>query len=293
MDQSALYQSSGGRLLRCLLSSQLALSLGAVLTVVLCSIPALAAALQLSLVPQNVVEERLQAGLVTASQRQESVRKLFTAVGCPTEEQPVDKKQANIICTLPGESSDTILIGGHFDFAERGQGIVDDWSGTALLPSLYQTLKAEQRHHTFRFIAFAAEEKGLVGSAKYVKSASPEELGRIKAFINLECLGLTPPKVWVHRSTPLLVNRLLAVANATKIQLQGVDVDRVGDDDTHPFVSRKIPVISIHSLTQETLGILHSNRDRLEAVQKQNYYDAYKLASFYLAYLDQSLDSAN
>lgn len=267
--------------------------IGAALIAVLCSTAALASALQLNLVSPSAVEQRLQAGAVSASQRQETIQKLFTAVGCSTDQQAINKKQANIICTLPGEMSDMILVGGHFDFAEHGQGIVDDWSGTALLPSLYQTLKDERRHHTFRFIAFAAEEKGLIGSTHYVKAASPEELGSIKAFINLECLGLTPPKVWAHRSTPLLTRQLLAVANATRIPLQGVDVDKVGDDDTHPFASRKVPVISIHSLTQETLNILHSNRDTVEAVHQRDYYDAYKLVAFYLAYLDGSLGSAN
>lgn len=97
----------------------------------------------------------------------------------------------------------------------------------------------------------------------------------------------------MHRSTPLLTRYLLKVANATKIPLQGVDVDQVGDDDMHPFASRKVPVISIHSLTQETFGILHSDRDTVKAVQPQNYYDAYKLVAFYLAYLDRQLDRTN
>lgn len=273
------------RLLRCWM-----VGMGTALTIVLCSTIAFAAALQLNLVSPSIVEQRLQAGTISASQRQETIQKLFAAVGCSTEQQEVSKKQANVICTLPGETNDTILVGGHFDFAEHGQGIVDDWSGTALLPSLYQTLKDERRHYTFRFIAFAAEEKGLIGSTHYVKAASPEELGSIRAFVNLECLGLTPPKVWVHRSTPLLVHQLLAVANATKTPLQGVDVDKVGDDDTHPFASRKVPVISIHSLTQDTLNVLHSNRDTVEAVHQHDYYDAYKLVAFYLAYLDKSLD---
>ncbi len=275
------------RLLRCLLAYA-----GAALIVILCSGSISAATLQLNLVSPDVVEQRLQAGAVSASKRQETIQKLFAAVGCSPEEQTIRKKQANVICTLPGETNDTIIVGGHFDFAERGQGIVDDWSGTALLPSLYQALKNKRRHFTIRFVAFAAEEKGLVGSTYYVKAANPEQLGSIKAFINLECLGLTPPKVWVHRSTPLLVHQLLAVANATKTPLQGVDVDRIGDDDTHPFAAHKVPVVSIHSLTQETLGVLHSNRDTLDAVQRQNYYDAYKLVAFYVAYLDQSLGSA-
>ena len=69
-----------------------------------------------------------------------------------------------------------------------------------------------------------------------------------------------------------------------------MDVDQVGDDDTHPFFSKHIPVISIHSITQETLPILHSNRDRVDAINLDDYYQTYKLAAYYLAYLDVKLE---
>ena len=75
-----------------------------------------------------------------------------------------------------------------------------------------------------------------------------------------------------------------------KITLQGVDVDKVGDDDTHPFLKAHIPVISIHSITQETWRILHSTSDGLEAIHFDDYYATYKLIAFYLAYLDLKLD---
>jgi Zn-dependent M28 family amino/carboxypeptidase len=43
---------------------------------------------------------------------------------------------------MPGESDSEIIVGGHFDFVDHGQGIVDDWSGVALLPSLYEAEKS-------------------------------------------------------------------------------------------------------------------------------------------------------
>jgi Zn-dependent M28 family amino/carboxypeptidase len=190
---------------------------------------------------------------------------------------------------LPGETAATIVVGAHFDFIEAGKGIVDDWSGASLLPSLFQTLKAEHRKHTYEFVAFTGEETGLVGSARFVKELSTDEKARLRAFVNLECLGLTPAKVWVHRSTPTLVSLLADVASALKIPLQGINVDRVGDDDTHPFSDKKIPVISIHSVTQEAFAILHSGRDNVDAIHPNDYYDAYRLVAFYLTYLDAKL----
>ena len=40
-------------------------------------------------------------------------------------------------------------MGGHFDLAEKGNGVVDNWSGSSLLPSLYQRLKSVSRRHRF------------------------------------------------------------------------------------------------------------------------------------------------
>jgi len=74
------------------------------------------------------------------------------------------------------------------------------------------------------------------------------------------------------------------------ITLQAVNVEKVGDDDSHPFLSAHIPVITIHSLTQETLPILHSDRDQLNAIHFDDYYTAYKLIAYYLAYLDLKLE---
>lgn len=248
-----------------------------------------AGSLVVNLLDQPVIESRLRQGLVSGRDRQDAIAKLFAESGCQTEDQPIDKRTANIICTLPGETADTIVVGGHFDFADEGRGIVDDWSGVSLLPSLYQALKAERRKHTYKFVAFTGEERGLLGSARYVKELTPDQRERTAAFINLECLGLTPPKVWVHRSTPVLVNLLADIASAVHTQLQGVNVDKVGDDDTHPFLDKKIPVICIHSVTQDTWQVLHSKRDDISAIHPDDYYDAYRLVAFYLAFLDVKL----
>jgi Zn-dependent M28 family amino/carboxypeptidase len=242
--------------------------------------------LEVQLVVERLVKTRLERGVVKPKQRQATILELFNDVGCAAEEQSINKSAANVVCTLPGETDSIIVVGGHFDFVEQGKGIVDDWSGASLLPSLYQSLKSKPRRHTYVFVAFAAEERGLVGSSRYVKNLTTEQKAAIRAFVNLECLGLTPVKVWLRRSTPFLVAGLDEVARALHITLDAVNVDNVGDDDTHPFLTAHIPVLSIHSITPKTWRILHSGRDRLEAINFDDYYVAYKLVAYYLAYLD-------
>jgi Iap family predicted aminopeptidase len=205
-------------------------------------------------------------------------------------EQPVQGvKEPNIICTLPGADEKTIIVGAHFDYSDKGYGVVDNWSGASLLPSLYASTHSVKRNYTFKFIGFSGEEKGLIGSREYVKKLKPEEVAQISAMVNLDTLGLGPAEVWVSKSDPMLVQAIANVAGSLKLLVNGMNVDEVGDSDGSSFGMLKIPVITIHSLTSATLIVLHTGMDRLAAIRQKDYYESYKLISAYLAYLDVSL----
>jgi len=247
--------------------------------------------LQLKLVSQDTLLQRLREGMVRNRDRKQAIAQLFEAAGCEVRMQPVDGSSANVICDSPGQTSNTIVVGGHLDFIDAGHGIVDDWSGASMLASLYETLKSQSTRHSFEFVAFAGEEKGLLGSNRYIKELKKTDHILPQAFVNLECLGMDAPKVWATRADPNLLRRLIEISNAMHISLQGISVDKVGDDDSHPFLTKKVPVITIHSLTQENLPVLHSSKDKLDAINPSHYYDAYRLAAFYLKYLDVQLAS--
>jgi Zn-dependent M28 family amino/carboxypeptidase len=259
-----------------------------VLTMVLCAVLR-SDTLVVEPVQLTTISKRLEAGVLPRDKRETGIRELFVEAGCEPAAQKVNKRTSNVICTLPGESASTIVVGAHFDFVRAGQGIVDDWSGTSLLPSLYEALKGKVRKHTFVFVAFAAEEEGLIGSRRFVKELTKEQRSEVRAFVNLECLGLTPLKIWVTRSTPSLVTLFAQVANAIGMPPSGVSLDAVGDDDTHSFKDVKIPVISLHSISQEKFKILHSKADNVAAVLPEELYSSYRTIAFYLAHLDAKL----
>ncbi|MGH9354320.1 MAG: M28 family metallopeptidase, partial [Terriglobia bacterium] len=239
------------------------------------------------LVPLTVVVERLKSAPRPNPLREVTLRKMFEAAGCPDarlSEEPVDPGQPpNLICELPGRKSSLIIVGGHLDKVRRGNGIVDDWSGSSMLPSLYQSLSAARRKHTFLFIGFTEEEKGLVGSKYYVRHVSQSFLRSIRAMVNLECLGLNPPEVWEDHAAPVLLKSLESVAGTMRINVPGIDLDRVGRDDAMSFRRRKVPTITLHSLSQDTLRVLHSRRDNISAEHLNEYYESYRLAAEYLA----------
>ncbi len=129
----------------------------------------------------------------------------------------------------------------------------------------------------------------MVGSDFYAKQLTPEELKKIVAMVNLECLGVSSTKIWASHSEPLLIGILQAVARSLKLPLSGVNVDKVGTTDSESFAHYKIPRITIHSITQETWPLLHSRGDNIKAIQDDLYYDSYTLIAAYLAVLDRQL----
>jgi len=248
---------------------------------------------QYHLVSKFVVQDRLGGYARKNVDREPAVRRLFEQGGCAgdalTEQAVKGAKAPNLVCTLGGASDSTIIVGAHLDFVEAGNGVVDNWTGAALLSSLYQGLEGTPREHTYIFVAFSGEETGLHGSTEFVKQLG-DRRQQVKAMVNLDSLGLSETKVWISHSDQRLVALLTRVANALDLPVAGVNVEAVGSTDSEPFRQRKIPAITVHSLTQETLTILHSKADTIEAVHFDEYYRTYQLLAAYLAVLDHKLE---
>jgi hypothetical protein len=248
-----------------------------------------------SALPQPKIEERLRSFEKKNELREEKIHALFEQAGCPAErlkEQPVKHAKApNVMCSMTGASERAIIVGAHFDFVDTGSGVVDNWSGAALLPSLFESLKATPRRHSFLFISFTDEEKGLVGSAFYAGHLDKEELKRISAMINIDSVGTGETKVEITRGDKGLINHLAGVAQFFKLPLGAVNVHAVGRSDSDSFQDRKVPAISVHSLTPENYTILHTSKDQIGAIKMDDYYQTYRLMTAYLAYLDEVLDA--
>lgn len=263
------------------------------LTLIVTVLPVLAQ-LRFVLMSREVVEQRLQSYKGNDSRREAALKTMFESSGCRgnnlAEQAVKGLKQPNLICVLPGSADSTIVVGAHFDHVDAGDGVVDNWAGASMLPSLYQSLENQpQRRHTFLFVAFSGEEKGLVGSRFYVQSLTSPELAKMRAMVNMDTLGLGPTEVWASRSDPGLVRALNGLAHAMNLPLTGVNVDKVGESDEEFFIQHKVPAIIIHSLTRETIPILHSPKDNYAAIRLPDYYDTYRLLAGYLVLLDEKL----
>lgn len=242
---------------------------------------------------RDLIESRVKSFSRNDTKREGILKNMFVEAGCGEHisEPPVDRvKQPDLVCILPGQTDRVIIVGAHFDHVDAGDGVVDNWSGASLLPTLYQGLRTAPRQHTFIFVSFSGEEKGELGSRTYVNSMSNEDVDKTSAMVNMDTLGLGPTEVWVSHSDKQLTAAVAAIAQVLKLPISGMNVERVGSTDSEQFSRRNIRRITIHSVTQNTWHILHTPRDNLSALRLDDYYDSYHLMAAYLAYIDTMLD---
>jgi Zn-dependent M28 family amino/carboxypeptidase len=257
------------------------------LTLLLALVSACSAQVRFDQVKQEIIESRLGKASTKNHDRMAAIAEMFKDAGCdPTEQKVKSSKEPNVICVMPGKTERQIVVGAHFDQVDEGKGIIDNWSGASLLPSFYQSLKSQPREFTFVFIAFTDEEKEMVGSKFYVKQLSKEQLKNIVAMVNMDTLGLGPTEIWVSHADKKLVGLAATIAKGMSLPVSRMDVDGVGSTDSESFAEKKVPAITFHSLTPDTLKVLHSKADTREALKFEDYYSSYRLIAGYLAYID-------
>src|SRR5580658_6047762 len=251
------------------------------------------AQVQYRLQTREIVEAHLRSFSTSNREREARIRKWLADSGpkdAKVSEEALDRAlPPNVICLLPGETEQVIVVGAHTDKVDSfGDGVVDNWTGAVLLPALLYSLSGEPRHHTWIFVGFSGEEKGLVGSRYYVDHLPSAQRSRIEAMVNFDSLGLGPTKVWASHADKALLDALVRTATSAHLPLATVNVDDVGASaDSESFARRQIPRITLHSVTAPTWSILHSPSDKLAAIKMNDYLDSYRLIAEYLAYLDE------
>jgi hypothetical protein len=171
----------------------------------------------------------------------------------------------NVVGVLPGtgaHAEETIVVGAHYDhlgFGSMGSlsfsgkteihnGADDNGSGTAALIEVARELKLRNEKQPLPrrvvFIAFTAEESGLIGSAKYLQDPLIPVKDTI-AMLNMDMVGrLRNEKLTVYGTgtatefTPL-IDRLGEKSKFTLVKFPG----GMGPSDHASFYQRGIPVL--------------------------------------------------
>ncbi|MCH2169611.1 M28 family metallopeptidase [Myxococcota bacterium] len=209
----------------------------------------------------------------------------------------------NIVCKLPGESNESIVVGAQYDLPKYGDGVVDNWSGVAMLPALYRALAARPRHHTFYFVGFTDTSSGRSGSLDFARDLlALGEFESLQAMVNVKGVGLQEPAVWGRRADPDLLLDLSAVASNLEQPLREVNFRRTNHSvrrifpftaDAESFRQWGVRTITIHSFAGDSVELLSrswKDTDPLR-IDPSAYWDTYRMVAVYLGYLDHTMQT--
>src|SRR5919107_2722921 len=98
----------------------------------------------------------------------------------------------NVIAERAGTDAGgpVVMAGAHLDSVPDGPGVNDDGSGVAALLALAERLgPGERSRATLRLGFWTAEELGLYGSRRYVRTLSDAERRRLRSYVNLDMIA--------------------------------------------------------------------------------------------------------
>ena len=223
--------------------------------------------------------EDLEAVPCKDGDRLSAVKSLFEKMGVPASDFSIEtlKGVSNLVVTRRGASAEKIVVGAHYDKVSKGCGAIDNWTGIVAIAHIYKALKTVPLNKTLVFVAFGKEEEGLLGSKAWVDALSKEELSRCCAMVNIDSLGMGIAQVADNMSSKSLEQLTADLAEKMNIKYAHAPIPR-GASDSNSFLAKKIPALTIHSMTSDWPSVLHSTNDQASRVNSTSLYLSYRLA---------------
>ena len=114
----------------------------------------------------------------------------FGSVALVRVDPPSLITQSNVIAeSADGDPDNVVVAGAHLDSVQAGPGINDNGSGASVLLEVAEQMARVRPRNKVRFIWFAAEETGLVGSTAYVNDLSQSDREKIALYLNFDMVG--------------------------------------------------------------------------------------------------------
>lgn len=147
------------------------------------------------------------------------------------------------------------MAGGHLDSVVDGPGINDNGSGVATLIEIAEELIGSEPRNKVRFVFWAGEEYGLLGSRHYVDSLNPLEIRDIAVYLNFDMLASPNyvPLVYDNSGAPdgsgsvtkLFMDHFAAAGEDAE------PIDLTGRSDHFAFEEAGVPVGGLFSGAEE------------------------------------------
>jgi hypothetical protein len=216
-----------------------------------------------------------------------------------SERRSVEVK--NVVGLLPGEgpmADEVIVVGAHYDHlgyrAKNGEvtvfnGANDNASGTAAVLEIARLLSQREQKlpRTVLFIAFSAEERGLVGSFFYVKHPVLP-LEKTVAMVNLDMVGcMEGSRIMASGSgtSKLLARMVSRVSREHEFNLIEMP-GSIGGSDHIAFYTHEVPVV--HFITTGGWKDYHKPTDDVETLDYEGIARISRMAADLVVALAES-----
>ena len=228
-----------------------------------------------------IISRFLQIGLETIGSK-------FSHQFTPSRSSLNTDTATNLIGYLPGSSDQIILITAHYDHLgiKNGQiynGADDNASGVSVILFIAQYFMKTKPAHSLLFVAFDAEESGLLGAKAFIKDP-PVDLEKIILNINLDMVSRSSNNQIYACGVyhyPLLGPYLSAVDHKGPVQLLlGHDEPESGkhdwtySSDHGPFHRRGVPFLYFGV---EDHADYHRSSDTVDKIDQEFFFDVARL----------------
>jgi len=222
-------------------------------------------------------------------------------ITCSAEYDANKKTGYNVAGMIDNGKDSYIVIGGHYDHLGYGSNISryngpkavhngadDNASGTALVIEIARRIKEQgYNNHNYIFIAFSAEEKGLLGS-KAILEQDLFPIDNVVAMLNFDMVGRVskdkPGINIIGTGTALEWDSLIEVSDPKIMELR-LSKSGLGGSDQMSFYLKDIPVLffitGLHS-------DYHKPTDDIEKINFPGMVDVLFLAENIFASVDNS-----
>lgn len=195
-----------------------------------------------------------------------------------------DADSANVVGELRGseKTEEVVVIGGHLDSWDVGQGAHDDGAGVMAAWEAVTLLKrlGLRPRRTIRVVLFTNEENGARGAQAYhdaVGAAVKKHVAAIEMDGGAEKpvgFGFTLPGVEAKVEEPRYVATMAALKQIGRL-LEGIDGGQItfggGGTDIGPTVREGVPALGLRTVGEHYFDWHHSNADTLDKVDPQNF----------------------
>jgi len=210
-----------------------------------------------------------EADMLSDIIKKEPGTKLYIETHCETHD---DILSYNLIGELEGMEypDEVILVGGHIDSWDVGEGAHDDGAGCVQSIEVGRTFKSLniEPKHKIRIVLWVDEENRVSGGNTYAKKSQKDEMKHIAA-IESDLGGFLPLGFNIDTKNKIALNTI----NSWKEYFQPYELHQFTEGfagvDIFPLKNDDIVLLGLKTNLQQFASIHHSEKDVFELVDRR------------------------